>query len=448
MQDAGGESRGGACPSKKFREAGLVFGGGGGRGGGAMTDRFEVEEIVEQDAMSVLYKARDKETGETVALRRIGGASVLDFAKTGEEGKKAYEEIVGVLAGEKWPGIRKVLAGGLDKADGAPWVACEWLEEKSFVQEPPFAETGDEERGKVMEAVLRALEAVHGKGLAAGWLGFENLFRKADGAWLVELCPERMVIAKVGGVEVDHPFVAEEIKGGGVGGEKADLRGAGEFFSMLKKGTNAEVKVALSAEWIRFLGWLRQNERANTAEALARLGKLMNPDVISSVADLRRQKKKKQTTSRQQTVPSGSAMASAPATGQVAVSAEGQKGTAGPGGRGKKLVLLGSCVLAALLLLAGGGFFLARGCKGGSGGENGAPAAGEKAWEDLSEDERRARLKERFASGKTGLDRDPAEAEKEEEKEGKEAGKPKEKKKRTKEDVLREIEERRKQQGG
>ncbi len=88
--------------------------------------RFQIEELVTQDAWGVVFRAVDGETGEEVALRRF-----FPFGMEGgglqEEERTAYAVAVARLRGVAHPALRSVVGGGCDPVDGMPFIATQWV---------------------------------------------------------------------------------------------------------------------------------------------------------------------------------------------------------------------------------------------------------------------------------------------------------------------------------
>jgi hypothetical protein len=89
--------------------------------------RFQIEDMVTQDASGVVFRALDLETGLTVAVRRFfpfgakgGGLSELEQAD--------YHTAIVHLAGISHPAMRAIITGGCDPVDGMPFIATEWVE--------------------------------------------------------------------------------------------------------------------------------------------------------------------------------------------------------------------------------------------------------------------------------------------------------------------------------
>ncbi len=92
-----------------------------------MIKRFQIEDLVVQDASGVVFRAYDTETETFVALRR--------FFPDGPEGRGldaeeqvSYNTAVERLAAVSHPALRSVIAGGCDPVDGMPYIVTEWIE--------------------------------------------------------------------------------------------------------------------------------------------------------------------------------------------------------------------------------------------------------------------------------------------------------------------------------
>jgi hypothetical protein len=89
--------------------------------------RYEILDILTQDASGVAFRAEDRETGREVVLRRFfpfgPGGDGLD-----DEERAAYEIAVRRLITVSHPALRNVLDGGTDPNDGMPFVVTEWIE--------------------------------------------------------------------------------------------------------------------------------------------------------------------------------------------------------------------------------------------------------------------------------------------------------------------------------
>lgn len=92
-----------------------------------MPRRFQIEDLIVQDASGVVFRALDNQTGRLVALRRF-----FPFGANGggllEEEQAAYNIALDRLAGLHHPSLRSVISGGCDPVDGMPFIATEWIE--------------------------------------------------------------------------------------------------------------------------------------------------------------------------------------------------------------------------------------------------------------------------------------------------------------------------------
>ena len=96
-----------------------------------MIKRFQIEDLIIQDASGVVFRALDTDHGKTVALRRF-----FPFGADGgglqPEEQIAYNIAVGRLAGLRHPALRSIIAGGCDPVDGIPFLVTEWVEGDSL----------------------------------------------------------------------------------------------------------------------------------------------------------------------------------------------------------------------------------------------------------------------------------------------------------------------------
>jgi len=81
-------------------------------------DRFEIEQQVGAGGMGQIFRARDRETGEPVAVKIISGGRERRAARFARE--------VELLAELTHPGIVRYIAHG-ETSDGARFLVMEWL---------------------------------------------------------------------------------------------------------------------------------------------------------------------------------------------------------------------------------------------------------------------------------------------------------------------------------
>lgn len=92
-----------------------------------MSKRFQIEDLVVQDASGVVFRALDTQTEEFVALRRFF-PSGADGGGLDSEQQNAYQLTVGQLAAVTHPALRSIISGDCDPIDGMPYIATEWIE--------------------------------------------------------------------------------------------------------------------------------------------------------------------------------------------------------------------------------------------------------------------------------------------------------------------------------
>lgn len=119
-----------------------------------MIQRFQIEDLIEQDASGVVFRALDTETGKPVALRRFfpfgaDGGGLHDDEQT------AYNIALQRLSGLHHPALRSVVSGGCDPIDGIPYIGTEWIEGDSIL---PLLADGPFSAETATEVLTQALE--------------------------------------------------------------------------------------------------------------------------------------------------------------------------------------------------------------------------------------------------------------------------------------------------
>jgi hypothetical protein len=116
--------------------------------------RFQIEDIITQNAAGIVFRAIDTETGRVVAVRRF-----FPFGSSGgglmPDEQAAYRIALGRLEGVRHPGLRAVVCGGCDPVDGMPFLATEWVEGTPL--QSPLAK-GPLAAQDAVELLRRALE--------------------------------------------------------------------------------------------------------------------------------------------------------------------------------------------------------------------------------------------------------------------------------------------------
>src|SRR6516162_5052195 len=87
---------------------------------GVVAERFEIERLASSGGMGHVYRARDRLSGEAVALKVLGAMG------EGQPMDRFVREVA-VLAELRHPGIVRYVAHGTTKG-GEPYLAMEWLD--------------------------------------------------------------------------------------------------------------------------------------------------------------------------------------------------------------------------------------------------------------------------------------------------------------------------------
>lgn len=211
--------------------------------------------MVTQDAAGVVYRARDRESGREVAVRRLNGVvgeMVPDAAVTTWIGGR-----LAAAARVKHDRLRAVVAGGCDPVDGVPYVVTEWADGRSLDDWLEGRQLTAAEAWPLLVAVLE-ISALH-----------EEAFGEA-GIW-VELAAGSVV-------------VAEEEAGGGIwfrlclaavtGGAAPTPKALGSFLEELL-GWKGRAFTDQSGDGLgRWLKWIGgRGAGASAADALEALKK-------------------------------------------------------------------------------------------------------------------------------------------------------------------------------
>jgi flagellar basal body-associated protein FliL len=92
-----------------------------------VTGRYEIQDILTQDASGVVFHAEDRESGKSVVLRRFFPYGP-DGGGLQEAERKAYLAALARLREVRHPVLRTILDGGCDPVDGIPFLVAEWVE--------------------------------------------------------------------------------------------------------------------------------------------------------------------------------------------------------------------------------------------------------------------------------------------------------------------------------
>src|SRR6185369_8153558 len=124
--------------------------------GEVVGERFEVERMARSGGMGAVFRARDRLTGEAVALKVLLGAGGRYDARFLVEAQ--------VLAKLRHPSIVRYVAHGRTPA-GQLWLAMEWLDGEDLAERIARGRPGIEASVAIAARAAEALGAAHARGV-------------------------------------------------------------------------------------------------------------------------------------------------------------------------------------------------------------------------------------------------------------------------------------------
>ncbi|MBI2394529.1 MAG: protein kinase [Deltaproteobacteria bacterium] len=135
---------------------------------GALVDRrFEVEGLARAGGMGSVFRARDRESGERVALKIAHPIA--------QQHAERFAREASVLAELRHPGIVRYVAHGRTEA-GEMYLAMEWLEGEDLAQRLAHEGLGVDDSVKLVTRIGETLAAAHERGVVHRDLKPSNLF--------------------------------------------------------------------------------------------------------------------------------------------------------------------------------------------------------------------------------------------------------------------------------
>ncbi|WP_438022417.1 serine/threonine-protein kinase [Sorangium sp. So ce233] len=129
-------------------------------------DRFEIERLAGSGGMGDVYRARDRLSGETVALKVLQRASARDLSRLSREAE--------ALVTLQLPGVVQYVAHGMTGA-GRPYLAMEWLDGVTLEERLAGGPLSIEQSVSLAMRVAATLGAVHRLGIVHRDLKPSNL---------------------------------------------------------------------------------------------------------------------------------------------------------------------------------------------------------------------------------------------------------------------------------
>lgn len=205
-----------------------------------MNDRFQIDDLMSQGAEGIVFRATDKDTGATVALRRYfpfgKGCGGLD-----EDARAAYSQSLLGLSSLKHQSLRQVLGGGCDEVDHLPYIVTEWVD-------------GDTAEALASRSMLD-LDDVENllKSALNASLWLSQIFQK-ESLWIeTDLST---VIRRGCGKQGDFTFWISPIKWLGISGPDHDLKLLAGFATQLMQGVPMTMGNAKHTRLVRWIEWL------------------------------------------------------------------------------------------------------------------------------------------------------------------------------------------------
>ncbi|MDP3217609.1 MAG: serine/threonine-protein kinase, partial [Deltaproteobacteria bacterium] len=123
--------------------------------GARVAGRFEIESLAGAGGMGAVYRARDLQTGERVAVKLL---------RHDAQHRERFLREARLLAGMQHPGIVRYVDSG-ETPEGAPFLAMEWLEGETLDARLARAELTLTESVALARGVAEALGAAHARGV-------------------------------------------------------------------------------------------------------------------------------------------------------------------------------------------------------------------------------------------------------------------------------------------
>jgi hypothetical protein len=125
------------------------------REGECLGGRFDVERLAGCGGMGSVYRARDRETGEIVALKLLHAGQSL----------ARFQQEMRVLAELRHPGVVRYVACGARSPEGTPFFAMEWLEGETLETRLARGPLTIAECLALGTSLAEALEAAHARAI-------------------------------------------------------------------------------------------------------------------------------------------------------------------------------------------------------------------------------------------------------------------------------------------
>jgi eukaryotic-like serine/threonine-protein kinase len=137
------------------------------RAGEMIDDRFEIERLSGSGGMGQVYRARDRLSGEPVAIKVLYDSTAPDVGRFAREAE--------VLAMLRHPGIVRYVGHGTTEG-GAPYLAMEWLDGQTLAELLATRDLSPAEGVAFSARVAQSLGAIHRRGYVHRDVKPSNIF--------------------------------------------------------------------------------------------------------------------------------------------------------------------------------------------------------------------------------------------------------------------------------
>ena len=134
--------------------------------GDVLGGRFELQALAGRGGMGEVWKSLDRESGATVAVKRIGVDDASSIAR--------FEREARVLAAIDHPTVVRHVGHGV--GDGEPWIAMEWLDGRDLASHLLVERMSMTDTCRVGARIAEALACVHGLGIIHRDVKPSNIF--------------------------------------------------------------------------------------------------------------------------------------------------------------------------------------------------------------------------------------------------------------------------------
>ena len=240
-----------------------------------MTDKYKIEDMMDQNQSFVSYKVLNTELGNQHILKRY---LVDDASGIGKipNWQTAFMTIVDEFSTNDSPHLRTLNEGSLDQVDGNPFAAFEWLEanDLEYILEENIIERNT--ASDMISSVLTALDFMHNKGIEHSSISPKSILyteSNAKNSWVLDWDPVKSLRCKFGVNRFDSDYyTAPELLSGSYASVQSDLFAVGR--TMRTALGDAQLNSALTI-WLDKLDNSKPEKRFVTAsQALDELRQL------------------------------------------------------------------------------------------------------------------------------------------------------------------------------